>query len=63
MPNKKAPKKSSSFTRNSSSGKSSSAKKPYCGSKPVLPKNSREGTYTECYRKGQVRMWGKKVAK
>jgi len=38
-------------------------KKPYCGSKPMMPKNSREGTYAECYRKGQVRMWGKKVAK
>ena len=34
--------------------------KPYCGAKP-LKKGQREGTYLECYRKGQLRLYGKKT--
>ena len=33
-------------------------KKPYCGAKP-LKKSQREGTFEECYRKGQLRLWKK----
>jgi len=35
-------------------------KKCYCGGKPT-PKNKVEGTYAQCLRKGQVRLWGKNV--
>ena len=33
--------------------------KSYCWAKPAK-KGKLEGTYEECYRKGQIRLWGKK---
>jgi len=45
-------------TRKNRKKKTATNPKCYCGGKPT-PKNKVEGTYAQCLRKGQVRLWGK----